>query len=854
MHRRARSRSPHAPAGARALGPTAALLGALTMAAACSAPPAEAPRDAGPSSRIETEQGALGDRPTAGPAVSDARGAVDGTVPADGLELAEALERDAPGGRASTTVPATGPPVGAASRGLSIGGGTAHELGLRLEEARQREASSEPAAGARPSSGVSGGVTGLALRNRRISDLPMRDQEAIRVGSRRSVEAVARVGGALSAAGPATPVAEDGERSLDLALIDYDEVWVVARRDRRGSLPPPGERAEAGLRARSGEGEDLPFPLRRTAVDAQVDGFVASVLVRQSYHNPYDEKIEAVYVFPLPEDAAVSEFAMTIGDRRIRGIIREREEAERVYQEARRQGHVASLLTQERPNVFTERVANIEPGRDVDIELRYFGALPYHDGSYEFTFPMVVGPRFNPAGTTDGVGAVARGATGSSGQSTEVQYLAPGEDTGHRLDLTVSIDAGVSLEEVASPTHPIDVQWLGTGRRRVTLADGEALPNADFVLRYRVAGEAVKAGLLHDRERDGGTFSLILQPPAELVDYQRAPMEFIFVLDCSGSMRGEPLAIAKRAVRHVLEDLTPDDTFQLIRFSSDASQLGGEPVPATPANVAQGLRYLESLKGSGGTAMIRGIEAALDFPHDPRRLRLVTFLTDGFIGNERQILAAVHQRLGSARIFSFGVGSSPNRYLLDRMAALGRGAVAWVGPNAMASEEEVHDFLERIAHPGLTDVTVDWHGARVRDVYPSRLPDLFHGRPVVLTGRFDGDPPRHVTVSGRAAGEPVTIEVALDPRGGDTRPGLAKVWARARIRSLARRELESGRPGTYREEILAVALQHGLVSEHTAFVAVDGESRTGGDHGVTVAVPVPVPAGVRYDTTVGRGG
>lgn len=626
-----------------------------------------------------------------------------------------------------------------------------------------------------------------------------------------------------------------------------EELWVIARADWNGAAAPPPEPAvHGGLRATRG-GQEIPLPLEHTDVRASVAGYIASVRVQQRYTNPYAEKIEALYVFPLPQDAAVSDFVMTVGPRRIRGVIRERQQAEQLYVDARAQGYVASLLTQERPNVFTQAVANIEPGKRIDVDLTYYNPLAYHDGEYEFVFPMVVGPRFNPPGSQDGIGAVPHGAHGSSGQATEVHYLPPGQRSGHDIAMRVDIDAGMPIEALASPSHVIDTTAPSRARRTVTLHPSDTVPNKDFVLRYRLAGEAVKTAFLAHRDQRGGFFTLMLQPPADLADAPRAPMELVFVLDCSGSMSGEPLRIAKQAAERALRRLGPDDTFQIVQFSTVASQLGSQPLPATEENLRRGLAYLNSLQSEGGTMMIEGIKAALDFPHDPRRLRVVSFMTDGYIGNEAEILGEMQRRLGDARVFSFGIGSSTNRYLLDRMAILGRGAVAYVGLDE-GSQAAVDQFYARVSHPALTDLSIDWGGLEVSEVYPSRLPDLFVGRPVVISGRFQGARAATVRVTGRAGGASKTITVAADP-GAAERPAIASVWARTKIADLEdRATLDGG--AEMAPQITQVALNYNLMSAFTAFVAVDSSQRTAGDHGTTVVVPVPVPDGVRYDTTV----
>lgn len=342
---------------------------------------------------------------------------------------------------------------------------------------------------------------------------------------------------------------------------------------------------------------------------------------------------------------------------------------------------------------------------------------------------------------------------------------------------------------------------------------------------------------------------MMLYPPEDLSSLGRAPMEMIFVLDCSGSMSGKPIAKAKDAIRRALRKLEPGDTFQIIRFSNNASQLGPKPVPVTAQSIRQGLEYVDSLSGSGGTMMIEGIKAALDFEHDPHRFRLVSFMTDGYIGNEAEILAAVQERLGESRIFSFGVGSSVNRYLLDRMAKLGRGAVAYIGLDDSVGEV-VDLFYERISHPALTDVTIDWGQMAVTDMYPRHISDLFVGRPVIVTGRFEGTGKTTIHITGKAGDQYQDISIPVDL--GDsaaTHPGIACVWARKRIEDLANQAVyDENRdlPG----EIKQVALEYGLMSAYTAFLAVDSSQKTAGDHGVTVAVPVHVPDGVRYDTTV----
>jgi Ca-activated chloride channel family protein len=635
---------------------------------------------------------------------------------------------------------------------------------------------------------------------------------------------------------------------LAATSLSGGEVWVIARSDTAAPSPAEDTPGSGTLMAKI-EQQEIPMPLKHTDVKASVSGYIGAVEVTQQFQNPYDRKIEAVYVFPLPHNAAVNEFIMTIGDRRIRGIIRERKEAEQIYQEAKRQGYRAALLTEERPNIFTQSVANIEPGKEIDVNIKYFHTLDYVDGWYEFVFPMVVGPRYNPRGTTNGVGTVPLGGHGTSGQATEVQYLKPDQRTGHDISLRVDVDAGVTIEGFECKTHAITKEASAPEHLIVSLNENDRVPNKDFVLRYRVAGGTIKSSLLTQRDERGGYFTLMLYPPQELGNLERQPLELVFVLDCSGSMSGRPIEQAKAAVARGLRLLRPGDSFQLINFSTSASQLGPAPLEATPENIRRGLNYLNSLKGDGGTEMIEGIKAALDFPHDPRRLRFVCFLTDGFIGNETEILGAIHQRLGASRIFSFGIGSSVNRYLIDHMGKTGRGAVAYLGLHDEAAQI-MEDFFGRISHPAMTDLKIDWGGMQVSEVFPRELPDLFVGRPVILTGRFNGASDTSIRVTGSAAGAPMQLNVAgnlSDPTAAHK--SLPLVWARMKIAELANQSTYAP-DAELPDAIKHVALDYGLMSAFTAFVAVDSSHVTEGNEGTTVPVAVPVPEGVKYETTV----
>ena len=657
--------------------------------------------------------------------------------------------------------------------------------------------------------------------------------------------------------------------SFDLADHDIDafarvqpgeDIWIIAKPD--GASQPsreddtPGSGAMIAYQPNDEAGDsyaktiEIPLPLQHTDVKARIDGYIGSVSVEQQFANPFDTKIEAVYLFPLPEKAAVTEFVMVIGERRIRGILREKEEAVAIYEQARAQGYQVSLLTQHRPNVFEQKVANIDPGKRIDVRIDYFHTLAYRDGWYSFVFPTVVGPRFNPPGHPDPVHAEARSKPAKTDGVTAT-YLRPGERSAHDLSIQVEVDAGVSIEEIRS-THDIATDWHSPNRASIELAAVTTIPNRDFLLEYRVAGDTIKSNLLthFDEEENQGYFTLMMYPPAELESLKRQPLELVFVVDCSGSMYGQPLKQAKVAISEALDRLETSDTFQIIRFSDDASFFGASPVRATPAHIKKARRYLRGLNGTGGTMMIEGIKAALSFPHDPSRLRFVSFLTDGYIGNESEIIAAVHDRIGASRIFSFGVGSSVNRYLLERLAKEGRGVVAYLGPQD-SGRDVMNDFFDRIGHPAMTDVRLDWGSMVVTDRYPAKLPDLFVGRPLIVTGKYAGTT-GEIVARGRAGAENIQVTLPVTDDNGNN-AAIPKLWARLRIADLEdRQNWESDPSGELSSAIRQTALQYRLISDYTSFVAVDASERTDGNYGITVRQAVPVPAGVRYDTTIAQ--
>jgi len=593
-------------------------------------------------------------------------------------------------------------------------------------------------------------------------------------------------------------------------------------------------------------------PLKHTDVKAEISGFMARVNVTQEFENPFKEKIEAVYVFPLPAGAAVDDMTMVVGERTVRGKVLRREEAQAVYDAAKSGGQVASLLNQERPNIFTQSVANILPGEKVKITISYVETLKYEAGSYEFSFPMVVGPRYMPGETTGQKGTGTQPATTRVPDASKISppLVAPGMRSGQDVSVEVMLDAGLPVADIKGKSHELEVYRLNAHSARVRLKNGAMIPNKDFVFRYDVAGKNIQDALLAHRSDKGGYFTLILQPPDRVTAEDVTPKELVFVLDTSGSMSGFPIEKAKETMKLALDGLYPNDTFNLITFAGDTRILFPVPVRATPANRRKAQAFLDASTGDGGTEMMTAIKAALDATDAQDHVRIVCFMTDGYVGNDMEIISEI-QKHPNARVFAFGIGSSVNRFLLDKMSEAGRGEVEYVALNDDGSAA-ARRFHERVRNPLLTDISVDWNGLPVSDVYPKRIPDLFGAKPVILTGRYTGAGRGVVRLKGMMSGREFVREIPVDFPEAEAQNGvLSSLWARQRIDDLMSQDYNGVQQGTMKpelqESITNLGLEFALMTQFTSFVAVEEMVVTDGGQPKRIDVPVEVPEGVNRD-------
>lgn len=602
---------------------------------------------------------------------------------------------------------------------------------------------------------------------------------------------------------------------------------------------------------------ELVLPLMHTKVKTEIAGYIARVEVQQKFHNPYKEKIEARYVFPLPENSAVNEMFMKIGKKIIYSEVKEREEARRTYEKARDEGHKAALLEQERPNIYTQTVGNIMPGEEIIITIRYIQDLKYKNGEYTYFFPTVVGPRYIPGNI---IGKQEDGFSPDTDRVSDAskitpQVIPPGYRSGHDIDISVNINTGTKIKKIKSISHAITTKKNKTGAK-VTLKPFDTIPNKDFILTYKITDVDPTASILTHKKGKQGYFTLMINPPENVKPEKVTPKEIIFVVDCSGSMSGEPMAKAKAAMRHAIKNLNKNDTFQIIKFSDAANGFANKPVPNTSKNIKKALQFINEMRGTGGTQMIEGIKASLDYPKTKGKLRIVVFMTDGYIGNESEIISAIKKKLNKARLFSFGVGSSVNRFLLEGMAEAGRGRCEYI-PLQEDTQKVVSEFYNRIRNPFWTDIKINWGKIKVTDCYPSQIPDLFDKTPILLIGKYKTHGTQNITMVGNINGKEYKKSIkAVFPSKNKKNHVLGTLWARKKIH-----ELENNMDYSYsyrsnpdlKQEIINLAVQYKLMSRFTSMVAVEREIKT--DTKITsrkVSIPVELPEGVNFDGVFGK--
>ena len=617
----------------------------------------------------------------------------------------------------------------------------------------------------------------------------------------------------------------------------------------------------AGRLVGSGATGQLDLPMLKSDLSVDIQGDMATVQVRQVFINPSNVPMSAEYLFPLNQKAAVHAMQMQVGDEVIEAQVQQKRQAEQTFETAKQEGKAAALLTQHRPNMFTQKVANLMPGLPITVTLSYVQAVPKIDEAYELVLPLIVGPRYQGAANSDPLSqdiVLADFHEEDRATSTKVdgwtvselpQYpLVPrlsNPDTIEpaRVSLELNLQGAVPVSNLTSATHDLQIQ-KSEGAIRATFQDGRVIDNRDLVLRYELGGDETTAGVLAHHDDRGGFVSLLIEPPKIPQADQITARELVFVLDTSGSMGGAPLDASKRFMEAALQGLRPEDYFRVIRFSSDASEFASQAVPATHGNIRSGLRYVRSLRAGGGTEIDNAIRHAFATQQPENTLRIVVFLSDGYIGREAGVLRTIRRQIGDARIYAFGVGTAVNRHLLDAMAEEGRGYARYVDPTQRASD--VADTLARdLKTPVLTDISIDWGGLDVSEVAPQNIPDLFDGGSIRVLARYEGGGPTGIKINGlvqgRKAQMPLSVVLPTDADpAGNTHQGVAipLTWARTKIADLDRSmAVQAGDPKDLEAQITDLGLKFNLQTQFTSFVAV---SKQVVNEGVVPAGTTPI--------------
>lgn len=575
------------------------------------------------------------------------------------------------------------------------------------------------------------------------------------------------------------------------------------------------------------------LPLKKTEAKVNIAGVIAEVTITQVYENTGKNALEAIYIFPASTRAAVFAMQMRIGEREIIAMVQEKEKARQMYEQAKENGQTASLLEQERPNVFSMNVANILPGDVIEVELKYTEVIIPETGIYSFVFPTVVGPRYSNASADNGEDWVAN------------PYLKEGESPNYTFDIKVDINAGMPIKSLFSPSHKIDVKYMSKDKAAIHLNDTQkSKGNKDFILNYRLADKKIASGLLLYQGEKENYFLAMIQPPKRILPEEIPPREYIFIVDVSGSMHGFPLSVSKRLIKTLLESLQPGDRFNILLFAGGSRVFAPEPVAAKSVNINRAVAFLDSQQGGGGTEILPAIKRAMSIPVSEGVSRSFVIATDGYVRVEREAFEYIREHLGDANFFSFGIGSSVNRYIIEGMAHAGNG-LPFVVTNEKEAVKKAEKFRKYISTPVLTDVNVKFEGFDVYDVEPLNVPDVLAERPVLIYGKWKGTATGSIKLEGNSGKKRFskTINVTSVAPSGDNL-AIKYLWAREKIRLMDDYTGVSPGDSDLKGEITALGLKYNLLTRYTSFIALDSEIRNQSGNSTTVKQPLPLPEGV----------
>ena len=624
-------------------------------------------------------------------------------------------------------------------------------------------------------------------------------------------------------------------------------------------LVTPGEQTSGTLLLETDTvGKYISAPSLITDVDIDISGPIARTKVTQRFENTSDAWVEGIYVFPLPDESAVDILRMQIGDRFIEGQIKERKQARKIYEAAKAEGRKASLMEQERANIFTNSVANIGPGETVIVQIEYQETIRIDNGRFSLRFPMVVAPRFNPparvlTASIDETSGWAISDPVPDRDRIEPPYHNPDFVVTNPLRLPVDIEAGFPIGALASSHHEMHTVRDGDQHATLTLKDESVPANRDFELVWSPRSEeSPRAALFSEVIQDEDFYLLMITPPDPDLATAIPARDITFVIDTSGSMGGASIRQARQSLSLAVARLNESDVFNIIEFDNATRTLFDAPRPATAAHKRKAVNWIERLQASGGTHMLPALTAALrNSSDDTGRLKQVIFLTDGAIGHEQDLFETIAARRGQARIFTVGIGSAPNSFLMSRAAELGRGTFTHIGSVSEVSDR-MNALFNKLETPAITDLALTWPEGADVDTSFTLIPDVYQGETLTIAARSDtraGD----VVLTGTSGAQPWEVTLKLDQ--ASPRTGISKLWARKKIAGL---ELDRARRSspveTLDAAILKIALDHSLISRLTSLVAVDvTPSRPEGDHLTARNVPLNFPEGWDFEKVFGEG-
>jgi len=598
-------------------------------------------------------------------------------------------------------------------------------------------------------------------------------------------------------------------------------------------------------------------PLVSTDVDMDITGMILRSRLKQTFENTSDQWVEAIYAFPLPEQAAVDHMRIKVGNRIIVGQVKEKNQARKIYNKAKAAGKRAALTEQQRPNMFTNSIANIGPGETIVVEIEYQQLLQYKDGQYSFRFPMAMTPRYLPGKriANDEARAMNSGWLTEEGSLRDSEAITPpvhaGKDKLNPVRMTITMESGFPLANLKSAYHAISPTQTEPGKYSIRFADEVVYAERDFVLSWTPeAGKQPRAALFSENKGTDSYHMLMVIPPERDNTQQKTlSREVVYIIDTSGSMSGTSLQQARKALLMGLDRLDVTSRFNIIQFNSVTSMLFKTSQMATPENISKAKYYVRQLDATGGTEMAPALQAALNNQVYDQDIRQVIFLTDGSVGNEAELFGYIKQHLGDSRLFTVGIGSAPNSYFMRKAAEFGRGTFSYIG-DVNEVDQKMRTLFRKLESPLMSDLAVDFPGSQLVDRWPQRIPDLYDGEPLMVLWKSPGYGMGEVRIHGKR--QNITWQKTFPMALAGSGKGISQLWARKKISELMDRQLTDD-PKMIRQQVIELALDHHLVSKYTSLVAVDVTPVRPADESLSKGkVPVNLPKGQHYTKVLGR--